>query len=133
MTQNVWEILMMVEHPGEVDQYTAEVSGHSSITVMMPSVPGWLLDEVKLHRPSCNTTKTQYQAWITKYLKLGNQSVHFLIHLPTGTMIDNALFGRELDKEVLCMKDDLVGNGGTIQILASGLRWKIAEHGLCNV
>jgi hypothetical protein len=128
-TRNVWEILMMAEHPGEVDRYTAEVAGDSSITVTMPSVSGWLLDEVKLRGPSCDTTKTQYQAWIADYLKRGNQSVHFRIHFPSGTTLDNALFGhdRQLDKEVMYMQDDLVGqNGGTFQIYATGLRWKIA-------
>jgi hypothetical protein len=94
-TRNVWEILLMAEHPGEVDQYTAEVSGPSSITVTMPLVPGWLLDESKLHRRSCNMTQTQYQAWIADYLKRGNQSVYFLIHFPLGTMLDNALFGHD--------------------------------------
>jgi hypothetical protein len=131
-TRNVWEILLMAEHPGEVDRYTAEVSGPSSITVTMPSVPGWLLDENKLRGHSCDTTQTQYQAWIADYLKRGNQSVRFLIHFPSGTMLDNALFGRDrqLEKEVLYMKDELVGSGGKIPIFASGLRWKIAELGL---
>jgi hypothetical protein len=48
-------------------------------------------------------------------------------------MLDNALFGRDgqLDKEVIIMDDDLVGkSGGTYKVFASGLRWKIAEHGL---
>jgi hypothetical protein len=93
--RNVWEILLMVEHPGEVDRYTAEVSGPSSIMVTMPLVPRWLLDESKLRRHSCDTTQMQYQAWIADYLKRGNQSVYFLIHFPLGTMLDNALFGRD--------------------------------------
>jgi hypothetical protein len=116
----------MVEHPGEVDQYMAEVSGPSSIMVMMPSVPRWLLDEGKLRRHSCNTTKMQYQPWIADYLKHSNQSVYFLIHF------DNALFScdHQLDKEVMYMKDELVGSRAEIPIFASGLRWKIAEHGL---
>jgi hypothetical protein len=64
--------------------------------------------------------KTQYQAWIDDYLKRSNQSVYYLIHFPSGMMLDNALFGYncQLEKEVMYMKD------------ASGLRWKIAEHGL---
>jgi hypothetical protein len=122
----------MAEHPGEVDWYMAEVSGPSSITVTMPLVPRWLLDESKLRRHSCDTTKTQYQAWIADYLKRSNQSVFFLIHFPSGTMLDNALFGRDcqLEKEVLYMKDELVGSRAKIPIFASGLCWKIAEHGL---
>jgi hypothetical protein len=35
--------------------------------------------------------KMQYQAWIADYLKRGNQLVYFLIHFPTGMMLDNAL------------------------------------------
>jgi hypothetical protein len=134
-TRNVLEILLMAEHPGEVDRYMAEVSSPSSIMVTMPSVPGWLLDESKLRGRSCNTTKTQYQAWTADYLKRGNQSVYFLIHFLAGTMLDNALFGHDcqLEKEVQYMKDELVGSGAKIPIFASGLRWKIAKHGLCDL
>jgi hypothetical protein len=135
-TRNVWEILMMAEHPGEVDRYKAKVSSPSSLTVTMPSIPGWLLDDGKLSSMrTCATTGSQYKAWIADYLKGGNQSVVFLIHFPSGTTLDNSLFGRDgqLDKEVLYMSDDLVGGGGTLKLFASGLRWKIAELGLRNL
>jgi hypothetical protein len=90
------------------------------------------LDESKLHGHSCDTTRTQYQAWIADYLKRGNQLVYFLIHFPLGTMPDNALFSRDcqLKKEVLYMNDEHVGSRAKTPIFASGLRWEIAEHGL---
>jgi hypothetical protein len=136
-TRNVWEIVMMAEHPGEVDSYKAEVSGPSSITVTMPSIPGWLLDDGKLSSMrTCPTTGLQYKAWITDYLKHSRKSLIYQIHFPSATMLDNALFGRDgqLSKEVVIMDDSLVGsNGGIFKIHASALRWKIAERGLHNL
>jgi hypothetical protein len=119
--QNVWEILLMAEHPGKVDQYMAEVSDPSSIMVMMPLVPGWLLDKGNLRRHSCDMTKTQYQEWIANYLKPSNQSVYFLIHFPLGTMLDNALLGHhwQLNKEVMYIKDEFVRSKAKISIFAS--------------
>jgi hypothetical protein len=111
---NVWEIILMAKHPGEVDWYMAEVSGPSSITATMPLVPWWLLDESRLHGRSCPWSPDatgrkqvawafmQYDkntVWIANYLKHSNQLVYFLIHFPMGTMLGNALFGRDCQLE----------------------------------
>jgi hypothetical protein len=134
-TRNVWELILMAEHPGEVDRYVARVVGPNSLMVTMPSIPAWLLDEAKVSTSkTCATTKMQYRAAIAEYQKNGRlHSINFLIHFPSDAVLDNAVFGRDgkLKKEVILLDDTLEGrNGKDFSVFATAVRWKIAEQGL---
>lgn len=107
--------------------------------VKMPSVSKWLWDEnqyIEMAQEGCETTKTQRQSTMADYSKDSRRdTIHYLIHFPAGTKLDNAALGcdDQLKKDLVAMSHQVGTGRNWLPLNAMVVSWKIAEHGPRNL